>query len=533
MKASEWRGTLPPGHGPARERAVRKAISDRHFIPPAWVEVALPEHNGHTGSVFVASDALHIGEPGDSVRVNVTHRTAQWIADQLGWVLPTSKIADVAYLASSRLTAQELPADSAMATTERMFEHSELVDAEAERRHATGLLAPGTGKMWVNTKRLEVEAGGLTKAANYGFYEPGASSKSPGGLPLHQNVGLRHGLGEEKPEGGDDGHIDYSQTMWFIRSDMMVDGVGRSVDSVVRDPELAGLISYDGPLRGMRHPGIPKFEDGDMMDDELTPIDLATPTIRLGDRGPVVMRWQAWLLRQGYGLGVGGADGVFGRKTQLATIGAQKQAGLTPDGIVGQMTWRLYKATPMPAPSLATFPFKQAKHYRRIVNLPRSIELIVIHSMEALERVTTAEACAGFFADPGMRNGKPIIASAHFCADVDSIVQCVKVTDIAYAAPGANHNGIHIELAGYARQKPEEWGDAYSDAMLRNVAKLVAALGRIHQIPMAFCDVADLVAKKRGVTTHHAVSLAFRKSDHTDPGEHFPVGYFLDLCRAA
>lgn len=67
--------------------------------------------------------------------------------------------------------------------------------------------------------------------------------------------------------------------------------------------------------------------------------------------------------------------------------------------------------------------------------------------MEAPEKGDTAENIANYFHTTVKQ------ASAHICVDNNSIVQCVLDNDIAWAAPGANSDGIHIEMAGYAKQK--------------------------------------------------------------------------------
>lgn len=61
-------------------------------------------------------------------------------------------------------------------------------------------------------------------------------------------------------------------------------------------------------------------------------------TIRRGSKGDDVRRWQAFLLMDGYRIGL--ADGNFGRKTETATKQFQSKKGLKADGIVGPSTWR-------------------------------------------------------------------------------------------------------------------------------------------------------------------------------------------------
>lgn len=159
---------------------------------------------------------------------------------------------------------------------------------------------------------------------------------------------------------------------------------------------------------------------------------------------------------------------------------------------------------------------------RTVVGTPaRSIEVIVLHDMEWTETDQTAEACAAYFAKPTTK------ASAHYCVDRNSIVQCVGVKDVAWAAPGCNHNGIQIEFAGYARQTLAQWNDAYSSQMLQLGAELVAALCKRHSIPVRFVNAAGLRNGVRGITTHAEVSKAFGKSNHSDPGVNFPIAPFV------
>lgn len=64
------------------------------------------------------------------------------------------------------------------------------------------------------------------------------------------------------------------------------------------------------------------------------------PVMRQGARGNITKLLQEKLINLGYNLGQYGADGVFGAATYNAVVKFQKANGLTPDGIVGQNTWR-------------------------------------------------------------------------------------------------------------------------------------------------------------------------------------------------
>jgi N-acetyl-anhydromuramyl-L-alanine amidase AmpD len=171
------------------------------------------------------------------------------------------------------------------------------------------------------------------------------------------------------------------------------------------------------------------------------------------------------------------------------------------------------------------YPFVESPNATRTGG--RRIDLIVLHTMEMAEDAQAAENCAVWFRNPAAR------ASAHYCVDVDSIVQCVRDQDVAWHAPGANHDGIGVELAGRARQTRREWTDRYSTGMLGRSSALVAGLCRRYEIPAAWLHAADLKAGKRGITTHAAVSEAFKRSGHSDPGPGFPFERYLALVRTA
>lgn len=176
-------------------------------------------------------------------------------------------------------------------------------------------------------------------------------------------------------------------------------------------------------------------------------------------------------------------------------------------------------------------PFVQAKFYTPTSG--RDIDLIVIHDMQMAETSSSAENCAQFFATMYGRTAAQG-ASAHYCADNDSIVQCVQDMDVAWHAPGANHNGIGIEQPGWANFQTNEWLDTYGHAMLHNVAGLTRSLCDEYHIPQVFLRAADLkVTRPRGITTHFECSQAYG-GDHWDPGPGYPmVPYFISLVQGS
>lgn len=161
----------------------------------------------------------------------------------------------------------------------------------------------------------------------------------------------------------------------------------------------------------------------------------------------------------------------------------------------------------------------------------KPIRLIVIHSMESQEKPTTAESVAKWFAGPTAPE-----ASAHWCVDNNSAVQVVDDSDIAWGAPNANADGLHIELAGTAAQTRKQWLDAYSLGVLDQAAKVAAKWCIKYGIPVRHLNINQTVdGKTKGFIGHIDATRAFPYSGgtHTDPGKNFPWDVFLEKVQQA
>lgn len=178
--------------------------------------------------------------------------------------------------------------------------------------------------------------------------------------------------------------------------------------------------------------------------------------------------------------------------------------------------------------------FVQAKNYNKLAG--KKNKLIVIHDMEYPEKSNSAEWCADFFAG---RNGLTAPkASAHYCIDNDSIVQCVKDEDVAWHTPGKigdyiNNISIGIEHAGYAKQTREQWLDDFSKAMLLRSAEFVAGLCKKYGITPKKLTVEELKAgDTNGICGHVDCTKATGTGSHTDPGPGFPWDWYIEQVQS-
>ena len=165
------------------------------------------------------------------------------------------------------------------------------------------------------------------------------------------------------------------------------------------------------------------------------------------------------------------------------------------------------------------YPLIPSKHFTN--GRLKPVQLIVIHSMEAPEKGETAENVARYFATTDVQ------ASAHFCVDNNSVVQCVQVEDTAWHCKNGNANGIGIEHAGYAKQTEAEWLDEYGQSMLELSAKLAAELCKrfnVEPVRAEFLSGVSPTVVKPGFTGHRDVPL---HGSHSDPGTSWPWSYYL------
>lgn len=168
----------------------------------------------------------------------------------------------------------------------------------------------------------------------------------------------------------------------------------------------------------------------------------------------------------------------------------------------------------------------------------KPIHRVVLHSTVSPCVEGGAEMIARYFKSEGAGG------SAHYVVDPAETVQVVYDDVIAWHAP-PNQNSLGIEMcdipgpipgdsrtsaAFKAARKAWRWTRPAQRQMLHNAAELTAQLCLAYDVPLIFLSASDLVAGKRGITTHNNVSQAWHQSVHWDPG-FWPRRKFMRLVR--
>jgi len=514
VKGSEFARTCAALPLEEREARALDLVREGSFVQWPWKAVYSTE-GPFSATIFVSSDYFAIGEEDDFLRLPMTPILAQKIADLFGWSLPTRKIVDLVWhQADLRLEPHPTPPDAGMRTLGRYAEHNATIQAEIEASpHASNrsALVAGHKKDLVLSNALV--AG---KVAIYGWHRAT-------GIPIQGLNSSSHSSLYE----------DYSHGVRFVRGDVVVNEEVMKLLDVLRTAIVCGLVSDEGALRVLRQPGVPKDVAASDTKENRT-------MMKIGDKGSAIADWQGFLNERGFRDQEGRpltADGDFGKRTEYATKRFQGLHGLQETGTVTAATLAMAAKdvttaqTPIPPTvpaALDAIRFVQARNFTRL-SVPRTVDLVVIHAMEAPEKPTTAENVAAWFAGPSSP-----MASAHYCVDEDSIVQTVREEDVAWHAPGANRNGIGIEHAGFAKQSVEDWADPFSLAMLARSARLVAGICKRWSIPVVRLRAEDLKANKRGICGHIDCTNAFaNKKKHWDPGPNFPWDSYIAQIQEA
>lgn len=167
------------------------------------------------------------------------------------------------------------------------------------------------------------------------------------------------------------------------------------------------------------------------------------------------------------------------------------------------------------------WPYVAAQHIGPLRT--NTVRGVCVHTAENLEAGDSAENLAKYGQHPDY------ISSWHVTTDNNSIIQCVKDSYVAYAAPGVNHDFIQIEMAGRASQTKMQWRDSFSLALLAITADVVAQYCLKYNIPPVHLTNQELLDGHLGVIGHYQASQVYKQSDHMDPGPNFPWTRFMHM----
>lgn len=592
MKGNEFAKTLPGGYTAERDELIYQAVKAGHAVPPVWLELGMVGPGDDFVVVYVMEHALQIGETRvDGLTVNVSPITAQRIAD-LEWAppvalegeygptrafLPTTRMIDQAWRVADAYGAgiQPHPQNPGSGTA-KMIANSDWVRQETERclqslnlrsdlpggqkvLHALQqIFGVNAGKHYPLTNKTigKTDSYGVPLVANYGWFGGTSNHRTATGLRCWQPLGTAHNVK----------FCDYSQIVWLVHGHCLVNGDVWPLERVLQHERLAQVVSDEGWLRTTRLAGT----HVDVTDKPTDPPPAPKPTAPPPPRVPTVTfklepwvreRWIAHygvaitqtIARYANTLGITdqvkawqtyiqvAADGDPGPITEKATIERQKVLKVPATGIVDQATV-IAAAAGMAEPSSASASatasptWIPAKNFTPATRKRGDIYWLVVHTMEAPEKPTTAEAVAHWFGGASAPQ-----ASAHFCVDNDSVAQGVQLKDVAWAAPGANRYGIQYEQSGYAKQTAAEWDDEFSRAQLELLAALMARHAVDYDIPIRRVTVDELKQARAlyqagkavprelwGICGHHDTSQAWKLSTHYDPGTAFPWATFVE-----
>lgn len=224
---------------PEREKAILQQVLSGNVpdfmreFKPLSLSAKGADGQMHTATVHVMPDYLAIGSNEDFVNIPMDPMTAQKIADQTGTVLPTRKLVnDIYKQAQVKLQPKPQTPGPQMMSNDYYLKHAQTL--KQQRQDAgmqLGQLLAGHKKDVVLTNRLESNPG---KVAIYGWHQLNGKAIQPLST-IHENT-----------------YADYSHGVRLVAGTMTIDGVELSVAEVLKNPNLAPLLSDEGALKNSR-----------------------------------------------------------------------------------------------------------------------------------------------------------------------------------------------------------------------------------------------------------------------------------------
>jgi hypothetical protein len=215
------------------DAAASEAALAGHFVRWPWATLHL-EHGPFAAQLRVACHYFAVGEDkGGHMFMPLTPIAAQVIADANGWLLPTRKIVDECWRqAAVHLEPVPMLPDELMCSFVRFFQHSARVSSNVTTWYPDKLMAGMKKDVVLTNQRTP------GRVAIYGWHRLNGQVIQPLNAVSHADT-----------------YVDYSHGVRFVDGAMTVNGDELRTADVLRDPELAWLISDEGPLREVAYGG--------------------------------------------------------------------------------------------------------------------------------------------------------------------------------------------------------------------------------------------------------------------------------------
>lgn len=236
----------------AREERIYAEVSTGNV--PSWFgKLRRVQMTGEVGgrehrvTFWVTPDYLSVGSDGDFFLFPLSPQTGQRIADLVGGSLPTAPMVDAIWRSANvRLAPIRMQPSMLNLTVDAFMRHDDLVRAQRQLHGVSpGNLVAGHKKDVVLAAALSTSPGNV---AVYGWHRPE-------GRPIQAlNTAML------------DSRVDYNHGIRLVHRDVLVDGVRLDLMDVLRDPELAPLLSGEGVIAEPRYsvlrlPPSPQFSD--------------------------------------------------------------------------------------------------------------------------------------------------------------------------------------------------------------------------------------------------------------------------------